>query len=193
MASVRLFLVNVFCFWHHELNFVIPAELGCVRTSWVCVWFLHEVNYPCGCSLVDLIDPEWCNCSGGCGFSIERSYGPRVRLHTQICKQLLLRPAHQVTLHIIWTLYLRNTYSSNPSNSVKSSNNSKGDTRSFKRFTSSHPELILFTKFLISIEGKNKSEEAAESVVRDCAKFMHYCNSTELEWKNFECRSSLRE
>ena len=67
----------------------------------------------------------------------------------------------------------------------------KCNTRGFSRFSSSDPKLVSLKAYLMSIEGKRKSEEVAEAIVRDTSKFLHFCNPQKIKWKWFKDRIKM--
>lgn len=68
----------------------------------------------------------------------------------------------------------------------------KGTSRSLSRFPLSHPELELFKTHLMSLDGKKRSESAAQAIVNEISKILHFGGSEELEWANVVNRKKLK-
>lgn len=67
----------------------------------------------------------------------------------------------------------------------------KGSTRSMTCFAEDDPKLVDFRKYLMSVEGRQKSLKTAREISADISKLLYHCNPSKLTWTSLTNRVSL--
>ena len=67
----------------------------------------------------------------------------------------------------------------------------KGSTRNIGSFPAEHPKLVDFRRYLMSVDGSQKSHNVAKEISSDISKILYHADPTCIGWKNLTNRKGL--